>query len=38
MRRLGRALVRGMPLGDTSTLDDPTAINELKIAIKDGGY
>jgi len=38
MRRLGRALVRGMPLGDTSTLDDLTAIDELKIAIKDGGY
>jgi acetyl-CoA synthetase len=38
MRRLGRALVGGMPLGDTSTLDDPTAIDELQKAIKDGGY
>jgi acetyl-CoA synthetase len=38
MRRLGRALVVGMPLGDTSTLDDPTAIAELQKAIKDGGY
>jgi acetyl-CoA synthetase len=38
MRRLGRALVGGMPLGDLSTLDDPTAIDEMKKAIKDGGY
>jgi acetyl-CoA synthetase len=38
MRRLGRALVGGMPLGDISTLDDPTAIDELQKAIKDGGY
>ena len=38
MRRLGRALVGGMPLGDTSTLDDPTAIEELQDAIKNTGY
>ena len=38
MRRLGRALVGDMPLGDTSTLDDSTAIDELQKAIKDGGY
>jgi acetyl-CoA synthetase len=38
MRRLGRALVGGMPLGDISTLDDPTAIDELQKAIRDGGY
>lgn len=38
MRRLGRALVGGMPLGDISTLDDPTTIDELKRSIKDGGY
>jgi acetyl-CoA synthetase len=38
MRRLGRALVGGMPLGDTSTLDDPTAVEELQTAIKNKGY
>jgi acetyl-CoA synthetase len=38
MRRLGRALVRGMPLGDISTLDDPTAIEELNRAIKESRY
>ena len=38
MRRVGRALIRGMPLGDMSTLDDPTAIEELNRAIKEGGY
>ena len=38
MRRLGRALIGDMPLGDLSTLDDPTAIDEMRRAIKDGGY
>ncbi len=38
MRRLGRALIRGMPLGDTSTLDDPTAVDELKRATQKTGY
>jgi acyl-coenzyme A synthetase/AMP-(fatty) acid ligase len=38
VRRIGRALVRGMPLGDTSTLDDPNTIHELRNAIKDSGY
>jgi len=38
VRRVGRALVRGLPLGDTSTLDDPTTIPELRNAIKDSGY
>jgi acetyl-CoA synthetase len=38
VRRIGRALVGGMPLGDTSTLDDPTTIHELRNAIEDSGY
>jgi acetyl-CoA synthetase len=38
MRRLGRALIRGIPFGDTSTLDDPTSVDELKRAIQQGGY
>jgi len=38
MRRLGRALVGGMPLGDVSTLDDPAAVDELQNAIKTAGY
>jgi acetyl-CoA synthetase len=38
VRRLGRALVVGMPLGDMSTLDDPSAVDELQNAIKKGGY
>ncbi len=38
MRRLGRALVANLPLGDTSTLDDPNAVDDLKRAIKNGRY
>jgi len=38
MRRLGRALVGGLPLGDTSTLDDATAIDELQKALEEGGH
>ncbi|HML03165.1 MAG TPA: acetate--CoA ligase [Candidatus Bathyarchaeia archaeon] len=38
VRRVGRALVRGVSIGDTSTLDDPTTIPELRNAIKDSGY
>jgi acetyl-CoA synthetase len=38
MRRLGRAVVGGLPLGDTSTLDDSTSVDELQRAIKDGGH
>jgi len=38
MRRLGRALVGGLPLGDTSTLDDATAIDEIQKALKEGGH
>ncbi len=33
MRRLIKAIVLGQPLGDTSTLEDPSAIDELKQAV-----
>lgn len=33
MRRLIKALVAGQPLGDTSTIEDPTAIEEIKKAV-----
>jgi len=34
MRRLLRALVQGDPLGDTSTLADPTVVSELKRTLR----
>lgn len=38
MRRLLRAVVRGEPPGDISTLDDPAALDEIKAALKERGY
>ncbi|MGB9881786.1 MAG: acetate--CoA ligase [Methanomassiliicoccales archaeon] len=34
MRRLIKALVSGQPLGDTSTIEDPAAIEEIKKAVQ----
>jgi acetyl-CoA synthetase len=38
VRRIGRGLLRGIPLGDLSTLDDPSALDELEYAIETGGH
>ncbi len=37
MRRIIKALIEGKPIGDTSTLEDPSAVEELKTALAGSG-
>ena len=38
MRRILVALLRGQPIGDTSTLEDPTAVEALREALASAGF